>query len=1124
MPRRPHARFALLLCFGLSAFASTPPVLVADRTAVRPGEPVSLSLTLADSSPYAVLGLHGGWSNWFAIAPDGSAQPISSPLWQGVSLSGVSTVPAGTTGSVSRFYTNTVAETFSPQQWPITLQAKNSFGESSPLTVWVGPQPNPAAGENAWINHTTATYTLTRTIHEWSDTTDGDGNTETIYDTTETVTESLPPGGTFVITNTWESAEDGSWSIGHQESITLTVAPSQLFAPLTLNRGVVSDSAATLVWPAAANGSTPVDYVIYRDDLPVGTTSALTFTNTGLSAGVTYAYSIRSRQGGVLSPTGPVLLVTTSPLTILNQPTSATLAAGANATFAVSATGPAPLTYQWRKDEAPLAGQTNATLTLAAVTDISTGRYSVVVTSAAGSVTSANATLAVNSQKPVIAPSSPITGTVGTPLSFSIPASHYPTVYYRLLGYFPDGISLNSATGLISGVPTGAGSFTATIAAGNSAGMALGTVTFQIAAAPPQPVPALQPQEVRITSQGSNPARPPFRIQVGNVGTTVTSSSGETATNYITEVAVSVDGVGTYNWNNYWSTPVNAPAFDMVFTDALSPHFNGQPRTSYRVTVRWTDYHTYDYTYEDDDGNVVSAEGIQPRWSFLYDGPFPIPPRTPQPLAINFPHPSNRVYDDGAFHIGGYVINTTDPAYTRVIFVIDSGPARIERQSMPNSTENVAWIVPTGVGPVTITAYAPGDSGYTSAVPVTRTLHITATPPVITANPVPVAVTAGARATLTVAATGTPPLTYQWRRGYRYDGGGNAIFGALSTTSPTLVFANAPIDATGDYWCEVTGPGGAVTSGGARLTVSPPPPPPPPTITSAATLTVVAGTSISHQLTTASPASSFLWDEGYLPEGVTLFSGVGLIQGNPTPASIGTYVVKLRASGSSVGPQFTLTLTVTNGSGQSTPVFSTQPVSKVVDAGKLVQLFAQATGAGAISYQWYKNGNALPDQRSAELTLLAASAADVGYYAVVARNSLGATASQSVTLTVSGVAPTGSTGQAGSLPNITTQPQEMLVMPGEPARFAVNASSATPLSYQWLRNGFGIEGATNATLLLPETSYRDNGARFAVNVANGAGTVKSDEAMLLVRTPVLSVSNLTVSVQCGREDSPAWNC
>ncbi|HXC97734.1 MAG TPA: hypothetical protein VN048_00225, partial [Verrucomicrobiae bacterium] len=83
---------------------------------------------------------------------------------------------------------------------------------------------------------------------------------------------------------------------------------------------------------------------------------------------------------------------------IANQPANQTVTAGANVTFAVGASGTAPLSYQWSLAGAgALAGATNSTLTL---TDVQLGQsgnsYSVLVSNSAGSTNSASAVLTVN--------------------------------------------------------------------------------------------------------------------------------------------------------------------------------------------------------------------------------------------------------------------------------------------------------------------------------------------------------------------------------------------------------------------------------------------------------------------------------------------------------------------------------------------------------------------------------------------------------------------------------------------------------------------------------------------------------------------------------------------------------
>ena len=63
--------------------------------------------------------------------------------------------------------------------------------------------------------------------------------------------------------------------------------------------------------------------------------------------------------------------------------------------LSVSATGTAPLVFQWQIDGNDLTDETNATLNIAATVPSDAGDYSVVITNLAGLVTSQAATLTV---------------------------------------------------------------------------------------------------------------------------------------------------------------------------------------------------------------------------------------------------------------------------------------------------------------------------------------------------------------------------------------------------------------------------------------------------------------------------------------------------------------------------------------------------------------------------------------------------------------------------------------------------------------------------------------------------------------------------------------------------------
>ncbi len=133
---------------------------------------------------------------------------------------------------------------------------------------------------------------------------------------------------------------------------------------------------------------------------------------------------------------------------ITSQPASATVTVGNTATFSVSATSDTTLSYQWRKNGSAISGATGASYTTPATTTADNGAlFSVVITNAKGSVTSANATLTVKSSDttlPVIT-SQPASVTVnaGSPATFSVTATSSSAMSYQ---WRKNGSSISGAT------------------------------------------------------------------------------------------------------------------------------------------------------------------------------------------------------------------------------------------------------------------------------------------------------------------------------------------------------------------------------------------------------------------------------------------------------------------------------------------------------------------------------------------------------------------------------------------------------------------------------------------------------------------------------------------------------
>jgi LPXTG-motif cell wall-anchored protein len=115
----------------------------------------------------------------------------------------------------------------------------------------------------------------------------------------------------------------------------------------------------------------------------------------------------------------------------------------------------------------------------------------------------------------VITSSAPVDGTAGTAYSFAIAASGVPAAAFAIAsGNLPPGLTLNTATGAISGVPTQAGTWQVTLSAtsaGTAADTAAYTVTIaaaDVASVPAAPASSASNGPIGLPTTGTDPQEP----------------------------------------------------------------------------------------------------------------------------------------------------------------------------------------------------------------------------------------------------------------------------------------------------------------------------------------------------------------------------------------------------------------------------------------------------------------------------------------------------------------------------------------------------------------------------------------------------------------------------------------
>lgn len=115
----------------------------------------------------------------------------------------------------------------------------------------------------------------------------------------------------------------------------------------------------------------------------------------------------------------------------------------------------------------------------------------------------------------------------------------------------------------------------------------------------------------------------------------------------------------------------------------------------------------------------------------------------------------------------------------------------------------------------------------------------------------------------------------------------------------------------------------------------------------------------------------------------------------------------------------------------------------------------------------------------------------------------------STTFTFGGVAATWPLStRAAVAPTITAQPTAQLVQAAAQFTFSVTATGPATLTYQWLRNGVAISGATSASYTGTAGVNGDSGDSFQVRVTSGEGGVTTSNLAALS----IAAAGATISV------------
>lgn len=185
--------------------------------------------------------------------------------------------------------------------------------------------------------------------------------------------------------------------------------------------------------------------------------------------------------------------------------------------------------------------------------------------------------------------------------------------------------------------------------------------------------------------------------------------------------------------------------------------------------------------------------------------------------------------------------------------------------------------------------------------------------------------------------------------------------------------------------------------------------------------------------------------------------------------------------------------------GGTPPTISTHPASQNAVAGNDVTLSVSASGPAPLYYQWRHNRANIAGATNASLLLDNVQPADRGNYDVLVFNSAGsAVSSEAVINVLIGPRifshPVSITYNRGSTNNATYGHTFSNFT------FTVVANSSTTLRYQWRHNGEDIIGATNAILVVSNTTLANTGVYVAL-ITDDVGSIESNPATLTINIP-----------------------
>src|SRR5437764_5171336 len=349
-----------------------------------------------------------------SVSISGTITPTQGGSAATVTLSG--TASASTTTNSSGAYTFTglasgsyavtpsnAGYSFTPANQNVSLTATNATAVNFSATATASAPAITTQPANQMVTTgQTATFTVVASgtaplNYQWQKNgTNIAGATSSNYTTPAATTADSGSAFRVVVTNSAGTVTSSAATLTVNAA---AVAPTITKQPTNLT--VTAGQTATFT--VMATGTAPLSYQWQKNSANISGATSSSYTTpvtTASDSGSTYKVVVGNTAGTATSnaATLTVNAAAVAPA-ITTQPSSQTVTAGQTATFSVTATGTAPLSYQWQKNGLNIAGATSSTYMTPVTTTADSGStIDVVVSNSAGTATSDAATLTVNVQ------------------------------------------------------------------------------------------------------------------------------------------------------------------------------------------------------------------------------------------------------------------------------------------------------------------------------------------------------------------------------------------------------------------------------------------------------------------------------------------------------------------------------------------------------------------------------------------------------------------------------------------------------------------------------------------------------------------------------------------------------